>query len=41
MCGSRLELRPHGRPLLGQRRLHGGADSIGLGSNVLCEQKGK
>ena len=41
MCGGRFDLRTHGRTLLGQRRLHGGADSIGLGSNVLCKQKGK
>ena len=41
MRGTRFDLRPHGCTLLGQRRLHRGADSIGLGSNVLCKQKGK
>jgi|KBSMisStandDraft_5_1062788.scaffolds.fasta_scaffold22499_4 hypothetical protein len=41
MCGSRFDLRLHRCSLLGQRRLHRSADSSGLGSNVLCEQKNK
>jgi len=39
MCRSRFDLRPHGRTLLSQGRLHGGTDSIGLRSNVLDQQQ--
>ncbi len=39
MCRGRFDLRPHGCTLLGQRRLHRGANSIGLGSNILDQQQ--
>jgi len=41
MCGGRFDLCPHGCTLLGKRRLHRGADAIGLGSNVLGKQERK
>ena len=41
MCSGRFHLRPHGCALLGKRRLHSGADAIGLGSNILGKQERK